>query len=123
VRNETPEELAVLKRHFRPSRRRSYIIDIFPVVRRKDEEKCKRDYQTKLLILEIYDEMAAAMRTGIPTKPASIHRQVRLLMIAAISSRSPNGNPANPSPMIGPLIFMHQRRPQKHECGCSQTKP
>ena len=69
VRNETPEELAVLKRHFpTPRDAVSYIIDIFPVVRRKDEEKCKRDYQTKLLILEIYDEMAAAMRTGIPYK-------------------------------------------------------
>lgn len=42
-------------------------MDTFPIVKRKDEEKhC--EYRTKRVILEIYDEMTEAMRTGIPYK-------------------------------------------------------
>jgi hypothetical protein len=37
----------------------------FPIVRRKDEEK-HGEYRTKRVILEIYDEMAEAIRTGKP---------------------------------------------------------
>lgn len=67
IQDETPEELAELKRSF-PSPRVAvaYIMDTFPIVRRKDEEKYGGDYRTKRVILEIYDEMAEAMRTGIP---------------------------------------------------------
>ena len=43
----------------------AYIMDTFPIVRDKDEKKCG-DYRTKRLILEIYDEMAEAMRSGRP---------------------------------------------------------
>jgi hypothetical protein len=65
-RDETPAELAELKRHF-PTPRDAvpYIMDTFPIVRRKDEEK-HGEYRTKRVILEIYDEMAEAMRTGNP---------------------------------------------------------
>ncbi|MDI6755461.1 MAG: hypothetical protein QME78_13835, partial [Thermodesulfobacteriota bacterium] len=42
-----------------------YIMDTFPIVKRKDEEKWG-EYRTKRVILEIYDEMAEAMRKGIP---------------------------------------------------------
>jgi hypothetical protein len=42
-------------------------MDTFPIVRRKDEEKYG-EYRTKRAILEIYDEMAEAIRTGIPYK-------------------------------------------------------
>jgi hypothetical protein len=42
-------------------------MDTFPIVKRKDEEK-HGEYRTKRIILEIYDEMAEAMRTGIPYK-------------------------------------------------------
>jgi hypothetical protein len=42
-----------------------YIMDTFPIVKRKDEEK-HGEYRTKRAILEIYDEMAEAMRTGTP---------------------------------------------------------
>lgn len=66
VRDETPEEL---KRHFpTPRDAVAYIMDTFPIVRRKDEEKYDGDYRTKRVILEIYDEMAEAMSTGIPYK-------------------------------------------------------
>ena len=44
-----------------------YIMDTFPIVKRKDEQKYG-DYRTKRVILEIYDKMAEAMRTGIPYK-------------------------------------------------------
>lgn len=42
-----------------------YIMDTFPIVRRKDEA-AHGEYRTKRVILEIYDEMAEAARTGTP---------------------------------------------------------
>jgi hypothetical protein len=42
-----------------------YIMDTFPIVKRKDEESFG-EYRTKRVILEIYDEMAEAARTGRP---------------------------------------------------------
>jgi hypothetical protein len=65
--NETAENLARLKASF-PSPRDAvaYIMDTFPIVKRKDEAKGNGDYRTKRVILEIYDAMAEAARTGIP---------------------------------------------------------
>jgi hypothetical protein len=42
----------------------SYILDTFPIVKRKDEAKFNGDYRTKRVILEIYDALATAMQTG-----------------------------------------------------------
>jgi hypothetical protein len=42
-----------------------YILDTFPIVRRHDERE-HGEYRTKRVILEIYDEMAEASRTGEP---------------------------------------------------------
>ena len=42
-----------------------YIIDSFPIVRRKDEE-AHGTYYTKQIILQIYDAMQESMRTGQP---------------------------------------------------------
>jgi hypothetical protein len=65
--NETPDELAELKRHFQTPRDAvGYIMDTFPIVRRKDEEKYNGDYRTKRVILKIYDAMQEAIRTGQP---------------------------------------------------------
>ena len=65
--DETPEELAELKRHFpTPRDAVAYIMDTFPIVRRKDEEKYNGDYRTKRVVLEIYDAMQEAIRTGQP---------------------------------------------------------
>jgi hypothetical protein len=44
----------------------SYIMDTFPIVRRKDEKKYDGDYRTKRVILEIYDAMHESIRTGHP---------------------------------------------------------
>ena len=64
VQCETAEELAALTRHLpTPRHAVDYIMDTFPIVKRKDEEK-HGEYRTKRVILEIYDEMADAMRTG-----------------------------------------------------------
>jgi hypothetical protein len=41
------------------------ILDTFPIVRRKDEHQFG-EYRTKRMILEIYDAMAEAERTGVP---------------------------------------------------------
>jgi hypothetical protein len=43
----------------------AYILDTFPIVRRKDEA-AYGEYRTKRVILEIYDSMAKAERTGDP---------------------------------------------------------
>ncbi len=40
-----------------------YILDTFPIVRRKDEQ-AHGEYRTKRVILEIYDEMRRAMESG-----------------------------------------------------------
>ena len=45
-----------------------YIMDTFPIVRRKDE-KAHGEYRTKRLILECYDAMAQSAATGRPYDP------------------------------------------------------
>ena len=63
---ETAEDLARLKVSFpTPRDAVACITDTFPIVRRRDEEKYG-EYRTKRVILEIYDEMAEAIRTGKP---------------------------------------------------------
>jgi hypothetical protein len=42
-----------------------YVIETFPIVKRNDE-KAHGEYRTKRVILEIYDAMAEAARTGKP---------------------------------------------------------
>jgi hypothetical protein len=42
-----------------------YILDTFPIVR-KNDEKAHGEYRTKRVILEVYDAMAEATRTGTP---------------------------------------------------------
>jgi hypothetical protein len=64
--DETPEQLAELKQHFpTPRDAVAYILDTFPIVRRKDEETYG-EYRTRRVILEIYDAMLEAIRTGRP---------------------------------------------------------
>jgi hypothetical protein len=63
---ETVEERARLKASFpTPRAAVAYILDTFPIVKRKDEAKWNGDYRTKRVILEIYDAMAEAMRAGV----------------------------------------------------------
>jgi len=55
----------------------AYILDTFPIVKRKDEEKFG-NYRTKLVILKIYDAMKSAMEGGqafassLPIPPADV---------------------------------------------------
>jgi len=61
VVDETPEQLAELKKYFpTPRDAVAYIMETFPIVKRKDEQKYG-EYRTKDTILEIYDEMQAVM--------------------------------------------------------------
>jgi hypothetical protein len=63
---ETAEDLTRLKQSFpTPRDAVAYIMDTFPIVRRKDEEK-HGEYRTKRVILEIYDAMQDSIRTGPP---------------------------------------------------------
>jgi hypothetical protein len=63
---EEATELARLSAKF-PSPREAvaYIMDTFPIVKRKDEEKWG-NFRTKSVILEIYDTLAESIRTGQP---------------------------------------------------------
>lgn len=64
---ETAEDLARLKASFpTPRGAVAYIMDTFPIVRRKDEAKFEGDYRTKRVILEIYDALAESIRSGQP---------------------------------------------------------
>ncbi len=64
VVDETEEQLAELKQHFpTPRDAVAYIMETFPIVKRKDE-KAHGHYRTKDTILEIYDAMLEAQRTG-----------------------------------------------------------
>ena len=62
---ETETDIEMLASRFsKPRDAIAYIMDTFAIVRRKDEEKFSGDYRTKRVILEIYDDLAAAMRGG-----------------------------------------------------------
>ncbi len=63
---ETAKQLETLKTHFpTPRHAVGFILDQFPLVRQKDE-KGHGCYRTKERILEIYDGMLAAQRSGKP---------------------------------------------------------
>jgi hypothetical protein len=62
IQSESPMGIIPASLH-----QKACIMDTFPIVRRRDEAK-QGEYRTKRVILEIYDEMAEAMRTGIPYK-------------------------------------------------------
>jgi hypothetical protein len=65
--HETVDDLARLKASLpTPRAAVAHIMETFPIVQRKDEETWNGEYRTKRVILEIYDAMAEATRTGIP---------------------------------------------------------
>ena len=62
--DETPEHLAEIKRHFpTPREAVAYVMDTFPIVRRKDEETFG-EYRTKHVVLDIYDSIQVSIATG-----------------------------------------------------------
>ena len=66
VHVEKPEQRAELTRHFpTPRDAVDYIMDTFPIVRRKDEARYG-EYRTKRVILDRYDAMQTAAATGAP---------------------------------------------------------
>ena len=80
--DETALELAELERYFpNPRDAVAYVLDTFPIVRRKDEQRFD-EYRTKRVILEIYDAMQEATAAGTsyrarldpaPADPACCH--------------------------------------------------
>ena len=65
-RDETPAQLCELQRRFRTPRDAvAYIMDTFPIARRKDEDT-HGEYRTKRVILEIHEEMQQAICTREP---------------------------------------------------------
>lgn len=63
---ETPEQLAQFTRNFHPRHAMDYILDTFPIAKRKHEAKFNGDFRSKRLILVIYDAMRSATVSGIP---------------------------------------------------------
>ncbi len=85
----------------------AYILDSFPIVKRKDEAKFNGDYRTKRVILEIYDALAVSMQTGRPYQtmlnpaPADIScrhpkKKIGILAYGSLITK--------PGPEIAPLI-------------------
>lgn len=67
AKNEWQRYPAALVREFpTPRHAVDYIMDTFPIVKRKDEERFEGDYRTKRVILEIYDALEEATQTGKP---------------------------------------------------------
>ncbi len=63
---ETTEQLACVEKHFATPRAAvAFILDQFPLVRQTDEAALG-SYRTKERILEIYDPMLAAQKSGVP---------------------------------------------------------
>jgi hypothetical protein len=83
---------AHLKRSFaKPRDAVGYIMDTFPITKRRDEEGANGDYRTKRTILEMYDAMAEAIRQGTsyqtrldppPAHPACQHSKNTLGILA-----------------------------------------
>jgi hypothetical protein len=66
VVDESEEQLQELKKHFpTPRDAVAYIMETFPIVKRKDE-KTHGSYRTKDMILDIYDSMLEAQQSGKP---------------------------------------------------------
>ena len=66
VHDETSEQLAELTKHFpTPRDAVSYIMETFPIVKRRDEAQYG-SYRTKEIILETYDAMQTSIATGQP---------------------------------------------------------
>ena len=100
--SETAADLARLKASFpTPRDAVAFIMDTFPIVRRKDEAKFDGDYRTRRVILAIYDALAESIRTGQPY-------QTRL-----------DPPPADPRCCHPPRVAMQQNAPnavQPHKC-------
>lgn len=107
---ETADDLARLKASFATPRDAvAYIMDTFPIVRRKDEEKYGGDYRTKRVILEIYDALAESIRTGTayqtrldppPADPSCRHPRKKVGILAFGSLIQ------DPGPELEPRIVM-----------------
>ncbi|RZO86862.1 MAG: hypothetical protein EVA65_00875 [Oceanococcus sp.] len=63
--DESTEQLLELRRHFATPRKAvEYIMDTFPIVRRKDEQRYGGVFRSKQVVLEIYDKMQLAISNG-----------------------------------------------------------
>jgi hypothetical protein len=70
---ETPEDLAVLRSCFdTPRDAVAYVLDTFPVVRRRDEDVFDGVYRTKRTILEVFDALQSAAEAGTPYKSLAV---------------------------------------------------
>ena len=82
-----------------------YIMDTFPIVRRKDEAKYDGEYRTKTTILKIYDEMAEVMRANDAVRAANPDKTDAELQSQFTTYQSPlNPPPGPPSDAQGNFI-------------------
>ena len=89
-----------------------YIMDTFPIVRRKDEAKYDGEYRTKTTILKIYDEMAEVMRANDAVRAANPGKTDAEAQSQFTSYKSPlNPPPGPPTDANGNFIPMAQWDP------------
>jgi hypothetical protein len=100
---------ALIKDFPTPRHAASYMMDTFPIVKRRDEERFNGDYRTKRIILEIYDSLAESIRTGLsyqtrldppPADPRGRHPRKKLGILAFGSLIQ------DPGPELEPRIMM-----------------
>ncbi len=111
--NETVEELARLKASFpTPRDAVAYIMDTFPIVKRKDEA-AHGEYRTKRVILEIYGAMAEAARTGIsyqtrldppPADPRCTHPNTPPTWLTATAHAETPAPPRSAQAQLQPVL-------------------
>jgi hypothetical protein len=117
VDGEMAEDVAQLKASFpTPRDGVAYIMDTFPIVRRRDKEKHDGDFRTKRIIFEIYDAMQNAKRTGQtylplldppPAAPRCRHPKPKVGVLAFGSLINDPGDELKPR-----IIFRIKAQPQ-----------
>jgi hypothetical protein len=95
--NDTTESVSVTLLEMFPAPRDavSYIMDTFPVVRRKDEAK-HGEYRTKRVILEIYDQMTEIIEANEAIRAANPGKSEEELRPLLRSYQSPLNPPPGP---------------------------
>lgn len=78
-----------------------YIMETFPIVKRKDEP-AHGEYRTKRVIVEIYDAMQTAMRTGIAYETTLMPPPVEIAQASTLLPQPEQATTYTPSPAMFP---------------------
>jgi len=125
VRDEIPEKLDELRRHFpTPRDAVAYVMDTFPLLNVRMNRNTANT-EPSGSSWKSTTPWPRPCAPGYPTKPASTPRPAPRLTNKATSSPSPTGNPASPNRETGPYTFIRQRDVHNDEIRhlCFSTGP